>query len=159
MGLERIKAALSKLLVEMSKIETDNGTLEYDGELEVGTEVKIDEAPAPDGIYKTETQSITVKDGKVESIEAIEPEPQEPAEEPEPVAAEEETPAEEPQEPTEPAEPTVEERLAALEAEVADLKNKLTELLQKPAVTPIEEKFSRQTQCMSKAERIAAFAK
>lgn len=59
-----------------AEIETDRGTLIYEGELSVGTEVFIvreDELPsiAPDDTYSTDKQRITVSDGRVTEIENI----------------------------------------------------------------------------------------
>lgn len=106
---------LAKMVMQFTEQQTDKGTLTFDGELAVGTEVYIEVEgeyqPAQDGVYLTETQKITVKDGKVEELEAIEmPEPE---------------PIEEMAEEVEP-EPTIEpdERdttIAELQAEVARL--------------------------------------
>ena len=72
---------LAKMVMQFAECLTDKGTLTFDGELAVGTEVysEVDGEfqPAQDGEYMTETQKITVKDGQVEEIEAIEmPEPE-----------------------------------------------------------------------------------
>ena len=106
---------LAKMVMQFTEQQTDKGTLIFDGELAVGTEAYIEVngeyQPAPDGDYMTETQKITVKDGKVEELEAIEmPEPE---------------PIEEMVEEVEP-EPTVEPdekdtKIAELQAEVARL--------------------------------------
>lgn len=116
---------LAKMVMQFTEYQTDKGNLTFDGELAVGTEVYIEVEgeyqPAPDGDYMTETQKITVKDGKVEEIEAIEiPEP-EPIEE----MADELEP-----EPTIEPEPTVEPddrdtKIAELQAEVARLTEEL----------------------------------
>ena len=73
--LEKIKAELAKLLIKYSVVKTDKAVLEYDGEeLVAGMDVVItdengDKVPAEDGEYVTEdNKTITVKDGKVESI-------------------------------------------------------------------------------------------
>ena len=112
---------LAKMVMQFTEYQTDKGNLTFDGELAVGTEVYIEVdgeyQPAQDGEYMTETQKITVKDGKVEELEAIEmPEP-EPIEE----MVEELEP-----EPTIEPEPTVEPderdtKIAELQAEVARL--------------------------------------
>ena len=112
---------LAKMVMQFTEQQTDKGTLTFDGELAIGTEVYIEVEgeyqPAPDGDYFTETQKITVKDGKVDELEAIEmPEP-EPIEE----MVEEVEP-----EPTIEPEPTVEPderdtKIAELQAEVARL--------------------------------------
>ena len=112
---------LAKMVMRFTECQTDKGTLTFDGELAVGTEVYIEVdgeyQPVKDDDYFTETQKITVKDGKVEEIEAIEmPEP-EPIEE----MVEELEP-----EPTIEPEPTVEPderdtKIAELQADVARL--------------------------------------
>ena len=73
--LEKIKAELAKLLIKYSVVKTDKAVLEYDGEeLVAGMDVYItdedgNKVPAEDGEYLTEdNKTITVKDGKVESI-------------------------------------------------------------------------------------------
>ena len=73
--LEKIKAELAKLLIKYSVVKTDKAVLEYEGdELVAGMDVFItdengDKVPAEDGDYVTEdNKTITVKDGKVESI-------------------------------------------------------------------------------------------
>lgn len=73
--LEKIKAELAKLLIKYSVVKTDKAVLEYDGnDLVAGMDVYItdengDKVAAEDGEYVTEdNKTITVKDGKVESI-------------------------------------------------------------------------------------------
>ena len=73
--LEKIKAELAKLLIKYSVVKTDKAVLEYDGEeLVAGMDVYItdeegNKVAAEDGEYVTEdNKTITVKDGKVESI-------------------------------------------------------------------------------------------
>lgn len=66
---------LAKLVMKFSEVTTDKGTLIIDGELTVGNEVSVEVEgeykPAEDGEYLTEIEKITIKDGKIESIEAI----------------------------------------------------------------------------------------
>ena len=79
---------LAKMLMKFAEIETDNGTLIYEGELGEGLEVFIEEdgqmVAAPNGEYKTDDKVITVEDGKILKIEDIEveekPEEEEPIE-------------------------------------------------------------------------------
>lgn len=73
--LEKIKAELAKLLIKYSVVKTDKAVLEYEGEeLVAGMDVYVtdengDKVPAEDGEYVTEdNKTISVKDGKVESI-------------------------------------------------------------------------------------------
>lgn len=89
--LQRIKEELAKLLIKYSVVKTDKAVLEYDGEnLVAGMDVFItneegEKVPAEDGEYITEdNKTITVANGKVESIvdpvaevDAVEEEPKE----------------------------------------------------------------------------------
>lgn len=79
--MSKVKKILKSLLAEFGSIDTNNGTLDYEGELEVGTEVKINDEVAPDGEYETDDKVIVVADGKVTEIrdkdEVIEEEPAE----------------------------------------------------------------------------------
>ena len=68
---------LASLIAKLNKVETDKGTLTAPDEIAEGVEVYIEDEngefiAAPDAVYETETQLITVKDGKVEKIEAKE---------------------------------------------------------------------------------------
>lgn len=98
--LERIKSLLSQVLEQFSKISTNKGLLQFDGdELEVGIAVYIvdeegNESKPEDGDYETDTQVIKIEDGKVTEINDIEKvdEPGEPQEE---IEASAEEPAEE----------------------------------------------------------------
>ena len=65
---------LASLIAKLNKVETDKGILTAADEIAEGVEVYIEDEngefiAAPDGDYETETQLITVKDGKVEKIE------------------------------------------------------------------------------------------
>lgn len=86
---------LAKMLLNLKMVESDKGTLIIDSDLAVGVEVSIEDAegnviPAKDGEYIIENQKVEIKEGKVESIEVLEPEPtpepqEEPQTEPEPI--------------------------------------------------------------------------
>ena len=88
----------SILTSKFGAVETDNGTLYFDGEeIQIGTEVKmedtsneenIDYIPAPDGDYKAGDTTFTVKDSIVTAIDK----PEEAAEEPVETNMEGETP-------------------------------------------------------------------
>ena len=82
-NMTKLKQALKRILEAFSTIETDNGELEYEGELEVGTEVTIDGNPAPDGVYSTSDKEYIVAEGKVSEIRDKEatPEEEQPSEE------------------------------------------------------------------------------
>lgn len=103
---------LAKMLMKFAEIETDNGTLIYEGELGEGLEVFVDEngelIAAPNGEYRTEDKIITVEDGKILKIEDIEVE--EKPEEEEPVEFDEK-----------------DDRIAELEGEVEALKAEIVE--------------------------------
>lgn len=75
-SLKKIEANIEKLIgiskkVVAAKLETEGGTLFYDGELAAGTAVFSDEAmttPATDGDYTSGNNKYTVKDGKVTEV-------------------------------------------------------------------------------------------
>ena len=177
MKIEKIKAALRKLLAEFGSVSTDKGVITWEGdeELKEGDSVKgLDEEgneiDLEDGVYVTEDKkNITIADNKVVSIEDLEAEvaPQEPAaEEP---AAEEEKPEEneeteeKPEEAPEetPATDEKDERIANLEAEVARLeeengalKERIKELEGEPAAEPANEEFKKAEEKNSKVSKM-----
>ena len=132
--LEKIKAALAKILVECANCTTDKGILYWDGDdtLAVDMPVFTDEAkttPAEDGDYiKEDGSTIVVKDGKVSEIKPkVEDKPVENAGENEPAA---EGGNDEPAADNEPsadgsdggnADSDIEKRVASLEAIVAKI--------------------------------------
>lgn len=79
--MSKIKGILKSLLAEFGSIDTNKGVLDYEGELEVGAEVKINDEVAADGEYETEDKIIVVADGKITEIRDKEAQ-EEPAEEP-----------------------------------------------------------------------------
>ena len=147
----KVKLMLRKIMLECASVATDKGTLLYDGELEVGTEVFIEGEdgeiqPAPDGTYVTETKIIGVTDGKVSSIEDKQGEqPEEEAEEetpadpdpapdptPDPdapVEGEEEPEAEPADEPEQEEEESIEDRVSRLEASIAEIREGIDSLV------------------------------
>lgn len=167
--LEKIKAELAKMLLKFETVKTDNGVLEYEGELAVNTEVFVtdteteERTPAADGEYVLEDgRTLVVAGGKITEIkEASEPETEpEQTEETEPeqteeVAAEETEPETEPEqtEETEPEQteetteeiPAIEKRIMELEKVVEELKESYKELAEKvlKIVQETEEKFSK----------------
>lgn len=137
-----LKIALRSLLMKCGELATDKAKLIYDAEelvegLEVYVEVadeegNVDYQPAEDGDYETETQIITIVEGKVSAIKEKE-QPKE--EEEKPVEEQMEDivePAAEPQEPIE-EEPdvtaTTEERVAALEERITEIVEGLQKIL------------------------------
>lgn len=128
--MEKIKAALAKLVtkVQFGSISTDKGALLWDGdgELEVGMNVYQENeagerSAAADGEYVIEGYIIVVSAGKVDEIREVEA----PAEEPEAEPAEEV--------PENDAEADHERRIAALERELADVRDRMAALEEKLA--------------------------
>lgn len=119
---------LFRELMKLGKVETENGTLIYEGDvLGEGTEVFVEDeggniVPAPDGQYG----DYKVVDGKIAPAE----EPETPETPEEPVEQAEETPEtpEEPETPTEET-PDYEGRIAALESAVEELKAVIAEMV------------------------------
>ena len=160
---------LAKMLLKFSEINTDKGVLTVNEDLAPGIEIYItddngDYVAAPDGEYLTETSKIEVKDGKVESIETIEPEDKnEPESEP---AVEEnladENPVNEEPETAEPDEKDL--RISELEgllkdrdAIISELTAKIKELedkLNKPVEDPIEMKTQVQEEGKKNDQKI-----
>lgn len=159
----RIKELLRRMLAQFGEVSMDELVLYYegDGELEVGTVVTdIDGNPVADGEYHNEEMTVTVMDGKVDTIEYIEKEEEPVAEEP---VADEQTNEELVEEPVveEPVgsdvvvdEPDtvedvvedvfdVEKELADLRYMIEELKKRVDELVKEPIVDPIEEEFSK----------------
>lgn len=123
---------LSRMLLKLAETQTDKGILHSDTELEAGVEVFVEVdgelVPAEDGAYEADNKVITVKDGKVESIEdkAVEEVVDE--------ALAEEQPKEEA-----PEEEQKEDKVAELEAAIAEKDAKIAELEAK--VAELEEKL------------------
>ena len=129
--LEKIKAELAKLLIKYSVVKTDKAVLEYDGEeLVAGMDVYItdeegNKVPAEDGEYVTEdNKTITVKDGKVESI--VDPVAEVDAEEEE---KKEDEPMEEPMEEPMPEDKKEDEvSLEDVNTEIGEMRKEIDEL-------------------------------
>lgn len=147
--LKKLKEKLAKILLEFGEIETDGGTLVYEGEeITVGTEVFIGEGAAPDGEYKADGKIYTIADGIVTAI----------TEEAEETETEEKTTEEETEtEVVEMEEETTEEETVDYQAEIDALKETIATLTTEieaikeaikniDVVEPIEEQFSRQEQ-------------
>lgn len=136
---------LAKMLLNLKMVESDKGTLIIESDLAVGVEVSIEDAegnviPAEDGEYIIDNQKVEIKDGKIESIEVIEPTPEP---EPEPMAEE---PTPEPIKENEPDEKDLKiEELEGLlkdrDAVIEELTAKIKELedkLNKPVEEPVK---------------------
>lgn len=174
--LQKIKEELAKLLIKYSVVKTDNGVLEYEGEdLVAGMNVYInneegEKVAAADGEYITEdNKTITVKDGKVESIvdpiaeidavdeeepkeEVIEePKEDEPTEEPK-----DEEPTEEPKEDDKVELEDVNEAIDNLRKEVDELYKLVDSILKKVGETRDEaDERLKKLECASQAKPAA----
>lgn len=117
---------LSKILCKLESVITDRGELVSDEPLAVGVKVYDAEGePAEDGLYITDTQTITVVGGEVTEITDIE----EPKPEEEVVVEQAEEPTTQTNEPDEKDAKIAElsQYIADLEAKIAELENKLSE--------------------------------
>lgn len=155
--LKNLKQKLAKILLEFGEIETEQGTLEFEGEeIAVGVEVFIGETPAPDGDYSTETQRITVIEGKVAEITEIKIDEETPAEEQE-MAEEEETPAEEEKPEENPLQAEIDslkEIVATLTAEVEALKEAVAKETPQPVEVQFESLVTPQSRLASTLKKI-----
>lgn len=139
---------LAKMLLNLKMIDSDKGTLIIESDLAVGVEVSVEDTegnvkPAEDGEYIVDSQKVVIKEGKVESIETIEPETEEtteteeePTVEPEPMAEE---PATETEEANEPDEKDL--RIAELEGLLKDRDAVIEELTAK--IKELEDKINQ----------------
>ena len=140
---------LAKMLLNFKIISSDKGSLIIDSELAVGAEISIEDEngnviPAPDGEYVIDNQKVEIRDGKIESIETIEPEQPEEIETETEEKLEEEPATEEPSnEPDEKdlkiqeLEGLLKDRDAIIEELTAKLKE-LEEKLNKPVEDPVK---------------------
>lgn len=138
---------LAKMLLNLKMVESDKGTLIIESDLGVGVEVSIEDAegnviPAQDGEYIIDNQKVEIKDGKIESIEAIEPtpEPEPMAEEPTPEPTPEPIKENEPDEKDlkiEELEGLLKDRDAVIEELTAKIKE-LEDKLNKPVEEPVK---------------------
>ena len=118
MMVNRIK--LMKHFLKFGSMVSDKGELYYEGDVEVGLEVFIEDEkgemiPATDGEYVVEKQIFVIAEGKIAEIkEVAEPEVVEAAEEPA-------------------VEPVVDEKVAELEAKLAEKEALVAELEAKVA--------------------------
>lgn len=117
---------LSRILSKLESVLTDRGELVSDEPLAVGVKVYDTEGePAEDGLYISDTQTITVVGGEVTEITDIE----EPKTEEEVVVEQAEEPTTETEEPDEKDAKIAElsQYIAELEAKIAELESKLSE--------------------------------
>lgn len=152
--INRIK--LAKMLLKFGSLSTDNGELQYEGDLVEGLEVFIEQdgelIPAPDGEYKTEDVTITVVGGKIETIVENAAEEEKPEEE---TTTEIET--EEVEEETQNAEvEALKEENEKLKTEIEELKKQLEEAneklkmsVEKPAHVEVKDvKLTKENKAM-----------
>ena len=149
--MSKLKEKIKALLMQYAAVSTDKGNLIYNTDmLEVGSEVFVEDengenVPAADGEYILEDgRTVVVAEGKVTEIKEKEEAPAEPE-----IPAEEQMVDEMPAEPETPAETpaedekvtALEERVATLETQLADVIAKLAEIQTTPAASPAEEEF------------------
>lgn len=145
--MSKLKEKIKALLMQYAAVSTDKGNLIYNTDmLEVGSEVFVEDengenVPAADGEYILEDgRTVVVVEGKVTEIKEKEEAPAEPE-----TPAEEQMVDETPAEPEMPAEnekiTALEERVATLETQLADVIAKLAEIQTTPAASPAEEEF------------------
>ena len=174
----KLKRALMSLIMEFNNLMTDKANLYWneDTDIQEGYSVFVDgegdeKIPAPDGEYTSEDKVIVVENGIVKEIKPVEMPTEEPAPaaEPEPAqAAEEPAPAAEPEMPVEPEPAPVvvveddedmklkelEDRIAKLETDLADLVAKVAEIATAPAAAPAEEEFEAITKKTQKTGNV-----
>lgn len=163
MKKDAIRLFFKTLLTKFGKVETDQGTLVFDGEeIEIGTKVQFEDTESeemiaykdvPDGDYKAGDTTFTVKDSIVTAIDK-----QESAEEPVDTNMEGETPeaveeaadmvtevADEQKEPfdAEEAYKAVMITVADLTGRVDALQSSVEALLSQPGAAPVFEQYSR----------------
>ncbi len=145
-----LRLKLAKMLAKFAEIETDKGNLIYEGDFVEGVEVFVEKegeiVPAEDGEYIYEEKTVTVKEGKVESIKEAE----KPVEEPVQEAQAEAEPQAEPETPAEPETDPKDEEIAKLNDIIVELKKEIeakdaeiAELKGKPSEAPIEMGYSK----------------
>lgn len=129
---------LSRILSKLESVLTDRGELVSDEPLAVGVKVYDSEGePAEDGLYVSETQTITVVGGAVTEITDIE-EPK----------TEEEVVVEQAEEPTTEETDEKDAKIAELDAKITELEAKIAEL---------EGKLSQKDEELEKAnEKLSA---
>ena len=163
MKKDAIKLFFKTLLTKFGKVETDQGTLVFDGEqIEIGTKVQFEDTDSeemiaykdvPDGDYKAGDTTFTVKDSIVTAIDK-----KEAAEEPVDTQMEGETPevveeaadmvtevADEQKSPfdAEEAYKAIMITVADLAGRVDALQGSVESLLKQPGAEPVFEQYSR----------------
>lgn len=164
MKKDAIRLFFKTLLTKFGKVETDQGTLVFDGEeIEIGTKVQFEDTDSeemiaykdvPDGDYKAGETTFTVKDSIVTAIDK----PEEAVEETVDTEMEGETPeviedaadmvtevADEEKEPfdAEEAYKAIMITVAELAGRVDTLQSSVEALLAQPGAAPVFEQYSR----------------
>lgn len=164
MKKDAIRLFFKTLLTKFGKVETEQGTLVFDGEeIEIGTKVQFEDTESeemiaykdvPDGEYKAGETTFTVKDSIVTAIDK----PEEAKEEPVDTQMEGETPevveeaadmvtevADEQKEPfdAEEAYKAIMITVADLTGRVDALQSSVEALLAQPGAAPVFEQYSR----------------
>ena len=123
--LSQVRLTLQKLLTEFESINTDKGTLEFVGGLAIGTEVLLNDEPAPDGEYTLEDgRKVVVYQGQISEIKEKEEEPTEMAEE----APVEEQPVEEAPKPEDNRVEELQSKVNELESVVKALQDRMNDI-------------------------------
>ncbi len=145
---KNLKFKLRNLLLTCGSVETDKATLLYEGELEVGTEVFVENengeiVPAEDGEYVDGDKTYVVAEGKVAEIK----EKEEETTETETIETEEEPEADPADEPETAEEESEADRIARLEGAVEELREGIETLTNAIAalaerVGKVEEKLA-----------------
>lgn len=171
MKIEKIKAALRKMLAEFGSVSTDKGVIMWDGDDELkegdavhGVDEEGNEVALEDGVYRTEdNKEITIADGivtKIEDLEAevgngegegegeTETEPEEALE-----SEEGEGEAEAEPDPRDEQIANLEAEIARLEQENGELRERIKELEGEPAGESAEEEFKKIENKVSKREQ------
>lgn len=165
MKIEKIKAALRRILAEFGSVSTDKGVLVWDGDDELkegdavhGVDEEGNDVSVEDGEYRTEDGKIIVVEGGMvkeirddEAEVSSEPEAEEEGEpEAEPEAEQVNEESDEEPEAEEKEEDDKDKRIADLEAEIARLeeengalKARIAELEGEPAADPASEEFKK----------------
>ena len=140
--INRLK--LAKMIMKFGEVETDKGTLIYEGDLAVDTEVFVEKegemVPAEDGEYTVEDKIYVIENGKV--IEVKEVEVEEPAEEPTEMEDDKDVKIAELEAKIAELEAQIEEKdakIAELEAQITEKEEQLQMSVAKPAHKEVKD--------------------
>ena len=150
-----LKFKLRNLLLTCGSVETDKGTLLYEGELEIGKEVLVENAegeivPAEDGEYVEGDRTIVVAEGKVSEIREKEVEETET----ETIETEGEPEADPADEPENAEEESDADRIARLEGAVEELREGIETLTN--AIAALAERLGKAEEKIASLDEPAA---